>query len=1050
MKKKSITLNIENNEIPSEFQNLEKNIDDNHMDNDSIKSNNSIIEFKDFSKDFQSNWWNCCGEGNHNPSGPGFNNKKGCNEEELPTHVFQKLFLQPTSTGKNPEHCIFELIKQDVKVKPFYDIDKGFDSKEECDKNEKILLDSFTNYLMTIYPLGVLSISTATGWKTKYYTKDKIKHTKLQYSMSYHIVVNNYETTLLENAEFNVSHKIYEQFDFVDKAIYRDKYGLLRCLYANKPWEIKSPRFKVIYENDNPLTHLIQSNKDTNIGFNKIEYIKKKGKKKGKKKTIKIKIEKEKPEKSVLSNTLKEKEDESEEEDIIYPELKLAETIETLFKVTNKWTCYPDIIACGMAFFNACDEMNELDSGKIAIAEWMKRGTLIWKLRDDRSVEDWDGQILTFWDYWTKRTKKTDDILTYGSLKYWAAECEIKQLEEGQPPNIKYKQLSDINKKYLELIPCNKDTYWKIASVLKRIGCSQKDFDEWSKTSEDYEQKNNDIRWLDVEKYNFNEKTLFFEALKHKKEETQDIKNSIYDNLVMTYMKNQTEYEMSRLLRNYIQNIYCIDNSNKATTFIIPNEYNKWETKNKAQLGKFLSEEVYQIFMDKIMAENNTLKKMKGDLILINEKEEPDKYKKQKTEVEDFEKNVMKPLNVNARKLQTQSCKGNFINALVDNTFDPKIMEKLDETNLYLINFDNGAYDLKNSRFIIPEPEDFVLKSTNFNYESEIDEEIRLEIFSLLNKIYKDETDETTELRDYNLKLIASALCGINKYEGFYVLSGCGGNGKGIQDTLNSFVFGEYYDVIDKSFFTTQKKTSGGADPELAGKKGIRMLVSSECEKAEVFQANKLKILSGNDNISTRGLFQEQFKFVPQFTIFIQSNGSPNLSQVDKAVKRRFRLIEHPTQFVNNPDKENRYEEKKDSSLKEKFRNDVRYRQQFMLILIEYYNKYIRDDTSGEIRTPDMVKEYTDDFIYDNDVIGQFFFENGIKVTNNKKHRVKQNLIWDIYNKCKFNEEVQKMYKPDLYKLVSNYEGIRKVRQSDGHYFVGLKLDEETLNEILS
>ena len=49
---------------------------------------------------------------------------------------------------------------------------------------------------------------------------------------------------------------------------------------------------------------------------------------------------------------------------------------------------------------------------------------------------------------------------------------------------------------------------------------------------------------------------------------------------------------------------------------------------------------------------------------------------------------------------------------------------------------------------------------------------------NLLNKIYKDEKEGTTELRDYNLKLIASSLCGVNKYEGFYVWTGAGGNGK--------------------------------------------------------------------------------------------------------------------------------------------------------------------------------------------------------------------------------------------------------------------------------
>lgn len=428
-----------------------------------IKSNyKSMISYKDFSKSFQNNYWNCIGGGNHSPSGPGFNNKKGCNEEELSTHAFQKKFLQPTSTGLLPEHCIFELIKENVKVKPFYDIDKGFDSKEECDKNEIILLESFTDYIKTIYPLGVLSISTATGWKTKYYTKDKIKHSKLQYFMSYHIVINNYETTLLENKYFNESHGLYKKFDFVDKGIYRDTYGLLRCLYANKPWELKSPRFKVIFENDDPLSHLIQSNEDTNIGFNKIQSPPVSPVKSIKMKTIRIKKETIEPPNEEVIN-----EEDDEEVKVItkkkeYEPVKMSVLFETLKLIKHKWLFYNDIIPVCMALFNECLKINELDDGLYFIKKWIKEGEPVWRSRNDRTTDDYNEFIPTQWKYWTKRNEKLTHErhkkLTFGSLKHWAKESLEQDDEE------KYKWVLEQEKPYKELYYMN----------MKKIGINSK------------------------------------------------------------------------------------------------------------------------------------------------------------------------------------------------------------------------------------------------------------------------------------------------------------------------------------------------------------------------------------------------------------------------------------------------------------------------------------------------------------------------------------------------------------------------------------------------
>ena len=604
----------------------------------------------------------------------------------------------------------------------------------------------------------------------------------------------------------------------------------------------------------------------------------------------------------------------------------------------------------------------------------------------------------------------------------------IKPLIKNEP----YK-LSEKNKKYLELIPAdNRDDWWQVGSVLVRLGCEQKVWDEWSKKSPKFCQKANDERWESLKKYNYNEKTLEFKAFKYNETKARHIKVSLYENIVDRFMKsNKSEYSMAILI-NDIKNVYCYEETATKKAFLIPNDFNKWEKKQVEEIGRFLSEDVYNIFLEKVIYERR---------LMANLEDEEEKERKQKY--------VSILLNF-TNGLQNTTAKNGFIKQLKDKTYDGEIFSKLDEENLFLLNFDNGCYDFEKSTFRLPKVDEYVSKTCGYDYTDEIDEEIREQIFNLLNKVWKDETDDTFELRDYNLKVIASCLVGYNKYESFYCWTGTGGNGKGGVDKLNKITFGEYYDVIDKTYFTQAKKSSAQADPELAGKKGIRMLVSTETERTEEFQSGKLKLLSGNDEISTRGLYQSQTSFTPQFTMFFQCNGLPNLSQIDGGIKRRAKMVEFTTQFKNNPDENQRYEEQKDTTLKHYLQKDKRYRQQYMLILIEYYNKYIKDDENGEIETPKIVQEYTENYLFDNDIMGQFMRELGGEITHISTDIFKRPMLWELFRSgYKSNNEDCNMGKQDFFKMVKNYEGIKEVRKSDGIYFTGLKFPTEALQEHL-
>ena len=166
-----------------------------------------------------------------------------------------KAILQKSSRTK----YFCEWIEGDAKIKPFYDIDiwcpKCMDDWGELAKGVQ---QQYISKFQELYPKGEIAVASSHGFKQK---KDPIDGTmKDGNAISFHMVVNNYETTIPELKKFNELHKVYD--DAVDKSVYRSK-GNIRSLHSNKPDGDRT----FIPENyqEDLFKHCIQSSNWTNI-----------------------------------------------------------------------------------------------------------------------------------------------------------------------------------------------------------------------------------------------------------------------------------------------------------------------------------------------------------------------------------------------------------------------------------------------------------------------------------------------------------------------------------------------------------------------------------------------------------------------------------------------------------------------------------------------------------------------------------------------------------------------------------------------------------------
>jgi len=120
-------------------------------------------------------------------------------------------------------------------------------------------------------------------------------------------------------------------------------------------------------------------------------------------------------------------------------------------------------------------------------------------------------------------------------------------------------------------------------------------------------------------------------------------------------------------------------------------------------------------------------------------------------------------------KLKQTKFKADVLKACARMFYDGKFEEKLN-SNLYLIGFDNGVFDLKNKCFRNGTPDDYVSLSTQYDYEAFTDDSpIIIEIKDFFEKVQPKQ-----EMRDFVLTSLASCLDGCIRDQFIYVWTGTG------------------------------------------------------------------------------------------------------------------------------------------------------------------------------------------------------------------------------------------------------------------------------------
>ena len=397
----------------------------------------------------------------------------------------------------------------------------------------------------------------------------------------------------------------------------------------------------------------------------------------------------------------------------------------------------------------------------------------------------------------------------------------------------------------------------------------------------------------------------------------------------------------------------------------------RWSRKEDAYSLRILLSEDFQndYRMDTI---NLATKAMSPE---ISEEEK----KRLQEKITSINKIIDKLMNIDGKKKIIEEAKTLF--------YDGKFDEKLD-INVNLIGFENGVYDLEKKIFRDGHPDDFISLCTRVNYMK----------FSERMPFYKDiqtffiQILPQPDVRDYFITALATCVSGETKEEKFYILTGCGSNGKSLTMDLMTGALGDYFMACPITIVTKKRNKSNETSPEKVRMKGKRCGVFQETDDGENLNVGVMKEFTGGDKILVRDLFKgadEMLEFKPQMKYFLTCNQLPAVPSNDDGTWRRLRVIDFNSKFVDNPVKSNEF--KINTGLKQNLKN---WSSTFASYLIHIYETKYKN--ISYLKEPKEVMLSTNQYKMSNDYYTEFVATK-LNITDKESDKISKEILYSDF-----------------------------------------------------
>lgn len=300
------------------------------------------------------------------------------------------------------------------------------------------------------------------------------------------------------------------------------------------------------------------------------------------------------------------------------------------------------------------------------------------------------------------------------------------------------------------------------------------------------------------------------------------------------------------------------------------------------------------------------------------------------------------------------------------------------DSNPYLINCLNGTYDLSNFTFRPHNPEDFITMQTGFSHT--VDKKIRSPRWE---KFIGEVTQGDKEKADFLQRALGYSLLGKANEECMFILHGkTTRNGKSTLLNTIETMLGDYAKVAPVGMICAgdRKRDAEAPSPILASLKGKRFVTMAESDEYGKLDEEKIKQLTGGEEISARALHQAPFSYKPQFTLWLSCNDLPMVTDKSLFASERIKVIEFNRHFTP---------QEQDTHLKDELVSAENMKGIFNW-LVAGYKKYLDKGLEMGSGLRKVIRKYE----YDNDIVLQFL---EVKCEKNKACEIRAKDLYSAY-----------------------------------------------------
>ena len=319
-----------------------------------------------------------------------------------------------------------------------------------------------------------------------------------------------------------------------------------------------------------------------------------------------------------------------------------------------------------------------------------------------------------------------------------------------------------------------------------------------------------------------------------------------------------------------------------------------------------------------------------------------------------------------------------------------------------VLNTPGGVIDLRSGGISPHDPMTYLTKMTAVEYSENADCPRWL---AFLDDIFRGDKD----LIRYVQKAVGYSLTGSTTEQCAFFLYGTGRNGKSTFIDIIRDIFGDYAANIQPETIMVRSNQSTAINSDIARLKGARLVTSVEPNEGVRINEGLLKQLTGDDTVTARKLYGDEFEFKPEFKLWMATNH-----------KRRIHMIPFTVQIP---------EEKIDRRFKYKLSAELTGIFRWAVEGCLLWQK-------EGLKMPRAVLEEVREYRREMDVISAFVED---KCTVGKGLSVKSSQLFAAYlNWAEQNNEYRMSSTKFGMELAKRFE---KVRTRGGIYFNGLSLD---------